>query len=82
MGRYLDCGNSLTGPRANEYDVALSIVTRVNPVSSDSTVIETTLDANARPRATSGSSVHCISKGELETRIAIMAQIVVLRERD
>lgn len=81
MSKYLDCGNSLTGPRADQYDVLLSIVTRLTPVSSDSTVIETTLDANARPRATSGSSVHCISKGELEMRVALLTQYVVLRER-
>ena len=81
MSNYLDCGNSLTGPKANEYDVTLFILTRLTPVSSDSTVIETTIDANARPRATSGGSVHCTSKGEVERRIAVLVQYVVLRER-
>ena len=78
ISTYLDCGMGLTGPNADNYDVTLSIMTRLDPVTGDSTRIETTVDGSAKPRATSGNAVHCRSKGELELRVAIHIQRMLL----
>jgi hypothetical protein len=78
MSTYLDCGNSLTGPKADTYDVTMMVLTKLDRMSADSTLVTTTIDANARPRATSGSAVHCASKGVLELRVAVYLQMVNL----
>jgi hypothetical protein len=80
ISTYLDCGMGLTGPNADNYDVTLSIMTRLDPVAGDSTRIETTVDGSAKARATSGNSVHCRSKGELELRVAAHIQTMLLGE--
>ena len=80
VSTYLDCGMGLTGPNADNYDVTLSIMTRLDPAVGDSTRIETTVDGSAKARATSGNSVHCRSKGELELRVAAHIQKMLLGE--
>ena len=80
VSTYLDCGMGLTGANADNYDVTLSIMTRLDPAAGDSTRIETTVDGSAKARATSGNSVHCRSKGELELRVAAHIQRMLLGE--
>ena len=80
VSTYLDCGMGLTGPNADNYDVTLSIMTRLDPATGDSTRIETTVDGSAKARATSGNSVHCRSRGELELRVAAHIQRMLLGE--
>ncbi len=67
---FIDCGTSFSGPLANNYDVTLTVFTTLRPLASDSTVVQTTVDANAKARAVSGNPVHCQSRGELELRVA------------
>ena len=74
LSNHFDCGRTLTGQRADEYAVTLSVVTRLTDAPGDSTAVVTTVDGSAKARATSGNALHCASKGTLEMRVA---QLVV-----
>lgn len=67
---FVDCGTSFSGPLANNYDVTLTVFTTLRALAADSTIVQTTVDANARARAVSGNPVHCQSRGEIELRVA------------
>lgn len=69
MNTFVDCGSDLAGPLANQYDVTLTVVTRLTAKTPESTEVVTMVDAYARPRAVSGNPLHCQSRGELEDRI-------------
>ncbi len=68
MSRYLDCGSNLSGPRANQQQVTLTVISWVVP-EGDGAELVTFLDAYAKPRAVSGNAVHCQSSGRLEELI-------------
>jgi len=70
MNTFVDCGSNLAGPMANQYDVTLSVMTRLTSKGPESTEILTMVDAYGRPRAVSGNPVHCQSRGVLELRVA------------
>ena len=70
MSAYLDCGAGFTAvPKADEYEVTISVLTRLTPDDYGGTVAATTVTATAKPRAESGNPVYCASKGTLETRV-------------
>jgi len=68
MSRWLDCGRGPVRANADEYQVTLTVLVQLLGASRG-TVVRTTVDAYARGRDISGSSVHCISWGRLERRI-------------
>jgi len=71
LSRYLDCGRGFTAaPRADEYDVTMSVLTRLTPTEGGGTLVETTVQATGKPRAVSGNPVYCPSNGTLEKRVA------------
>jgi hypothetical protein len=70
MSHYLDCGIGATVPIADEYEVTLGVLVRLNKGEDGQTVLTTSLDAFAKNRAVSGNAVHCQSYGTLERRIA------------
>lgn len=70
MNTFVDCGHDLAGPLANQYDITLTVATRLTSKGPESTQIVTMVDAFGRPRAVSGNTIHCQSRGELEERIA------------
>lgn len=70
MNTFVDCGANLAGPMANQYDITLSVVTRLTSKGPESTEILTMVDAYGRPRAVSGNPIHCQSRGVLEQRVA------------
>ena len=70
MNTFIDCGSNLAGPMANQYDITLSVVTRLTSKGLESTEILTMVDAYGRPRAVSGNPIHCQSRGVLEQRVA------------
>lgn len=72
LSSYLRCGSTMTGPAADRYEVTLSILTQLEPLGTDRTVLRSSLDATATPRDRSGSAVHCGSRGNLEASIAGM----------
>jgi len=70
LSRYIDCGMGITAvPKADDYDVTMSVLTRLTPATNGGTVVATTVGATGKPRGVSGNSVHCPSKGTLEARI-------------
>jgi hypothetical protein len=73
LSRYLACGERMSGmPNADEYDVRLTVTSRVVTVPEDTarSVLSTFVQANARPVSTGGAMVTCSSTGELERRLA------------
>lgn len=73
MSRWLDCGRGPVRANADVYEVTLSVVVQVLAAPDDATTVRTTVDAYARDRSLSGSSIHCISWGALERRVAELA---------
>ena len=70
MSSYLDCGTNLGGQLANQYDITLSVITRLSDGPTGTTIVVTTVDAYGEPRATSGNQVHCQTRDALEDRIS------------
>lgn len=68
MARYVDCGHGVSGPKANEYAVRVALFTTVR-AHERGTELVTDVDATARPRDVSGSTIHCTSQGRLEALI-------------
>ncbi len=70
MSKYFRCGTGMLGALADEYNITLSIVTRLTDAPGGGTRILTVVDAIGRPRATSGNPLRCESSGVLELRMA------------
>ncbi len=70
MNTFIDCGTNFSGPLANQYDITLSVMTKLTAKGDESTEVLTLVDAHGRPRAVSGNTVHCQSRGVLEKQIA------------
>ena len=70
ISAFFDCGHNMTGQRADQYDVTLSVITVLTAKEPDSTQVRTVVDASGRPREVSGNRIHCESRGVLEMRIA------------
>ena len=69
LSLYLDCGRGMAAPYADQYSVTLLVLTRLTEAEGG-TMVVTTVDASAKPRAVSGDEVPCASKGRLELRLA------------
>jgi len=70
MSAWVDCGNSMSGPRADNYRIELGLVAFVSPVGRESSimrmaVIGTALDVGEAARPT----VACYTTGALERRL-------------
>jgi len=77
MNAFIDCGSDFSGPLANQYDITLSLTTKLTPKGPDSTEVLTVLEAYGRPRAVSGNTVHCQSRGVLEMKVAqVVAEVL------
>lgn len=70
MNTFVDCGSDLSGPLANQYEVTLTISTKLTAKGPEETEVLTIVDAFGEPRAVSGNMVHCQSRGVLELRVA------------
>jgi hypothetical protein len=67
---YLDCGSGATAvPRADNYEVTLSVLTGLSQPATGGTMVLTTVDGTAKPRTRAGNPVHCASEGTLELRL-------------
>lgn len=66
----VDCGEDISGPKADSYEVTLSIESSV--VAGDAagtSTLGTVVSGSGRPVSVSGSDVNCSSKGEIERSI-------------
>jgi len=71
LSRFISCGTNVTGtPLADTYAVTLTVLSRVTPSGTTGSLLSTQVIASAQPMSTSGTTVTCESKGELEERIA------------
>ncbi len=70
MNSVVDCGSDFSGPLANQYDITLTVITKLTAKGPENTQVVTVMDAYGRPRAVSGNSIHCTSRGVLEMKIA------------
>jgi hypothetical protein len=68
LSRYLDCGSTQGAPSADSYEILLSVSTRVQPGTLDSTTVSVTVNAMGRPVFLSAEYVRCGSMGGLERR--------------
>ena len=76
LSAYFNCGVGMTGPLADDYNVTISVVSELSD-SPEGTRILTTVSGQGKPRATSGNSVHCSSRGVIEMRVGqIVAEVL------
>jgi hypothetical protein len=66
--RFISCGTTLTGPRADEDLVVLTAVSRVAAAGSGS-VVETRVVATSTDSRGTGARQACTSTGQLEIRL-------------
>jgi len=70
LSTYLNCGDSIMGPAADNYRVYLSLVSLVRPDGSGESDVETSFSAQARNmEGTTSDRVSCGSTGRLEDLI-------------
>jgi hypothetical protein len=70
MSTYLSCGESFTGPAANNYRIYISLNSQVHPDAQGGSQLETAFHAQAQNmEGTSADRIPCGSTGRLEERI-------------
>jgi hypothetical protein len=69
LSRFLSCGEGITGPRANNDRIMLSIVSEAKPHAGGGTVLETRVTAVAIDTGGRGGQAQCTTTGELEELI-------------
>jgi hypothetical protein len=80
LSRYIECGYGVTSSNnADVYRVTMSLVTRISATERGATLVQTYIDASARPRDVSGNPVRCSTKQVLEKRIAELVQTTLER---
>lgn len=63
----VDCGEDIAGPKADTYEVTLSIESSVIAGETAGTsTLATVVNGSGRPVSVSGADVNCSSKGEIE----------------
>jgi hypothetical protein len=70
LSGYLNCGESFTGPVANNYRIYISLMSAVRPDGKGGSELETAFSAQAQNmEGSSGDRISCGSTGRLEERI-------------
>jgi hypothetical protein len=71
LSAFISCGESMTGARANQDRVVMSVISRVKPNGTDKSRVETRIVAVATGAGggTSSDRQPCNTTGELELRI-------------
>jgi hypothetical protein len=70
MSTFLNCGESFTGPVANNYRIYISLISMVRPDGKGASELETAFTAQAQNmEGSSGDRISCGSTGKLEERI-------------
>ena len=68
MTEFVDCGNSMTGPKASTYRIYMSLLTDVIPDGKGGTKVQTTFVPMGQDMAgNSADRIVCASTGRLET---------------
>jgi hypothetical protein len=69
LSRFFSCGESMTGPRADQDRVVLSVVSRVKANGTDKSRVETRIVATATGSRGTADRMPCTTTGELESRL-------------
>ncbi|MEP6691608.1 MAG: hypothetical protein ABJD07_10650, partial [Gemmatimonadaceae bacterium] len=69
LSQLLSCGEGLTGPSADSYDVSISVLTRLE-ADGKATVLRTVVEGRASSGTNGGGAVRCATTGVLEQKIA------------
>ena len=70
ISSFLNCGESFTGPVANNYRIYMSLISMVRPDGKGGSELETAFSAQAQNmEGSSGDRISCGSTGRLEERI-------------
>jgi hypothetical protein len=79
LSTYIDCGAGLTAtPKADEYEITMTLTSRLSAAEDTATVMETVLEATGKPRASMADRVSCQSNGALEARVGeLMLSVLV-----
>jgi hypothetical protein len=79
LSKFIDCGQTQIGPNADTYDVFMTVTSRLIPNKEGGSSLTTTVDAASRPLTFNQDYQRCTSKGELEKRIAAVAQTFITK---
>lgn len=77
LSRFLSCGETMTGARANQDRVVLSVISYAKPVGMSGSRIETRVVAVATDVSGTGGRQPCTTTGELEARLHKMVRAAV-----
>lgn len=69
VSRFLSCGETITGPRADSDRVLMAVVSTVTALGASRSRVETRVIAVATDTGGTGGRVACRSTGELEQRL-------------
>lgn len=71
LSRYFDCGTTQIGANADSYEILLTLLARLKPTSANTTTIEVTVRAVARPVAFRQGYSDCQQKptGAIDERL-------------
>ena len=66
----VDCGEDLSGPKADSYEITMSVESSVGAGETPGTsTLLTVVNASGKPVSFSGAEVTCTTKGEIERRL-------------
>jgi hypothetical protein len=68
LSRYFDCGQTQIGPNADDYEVFLTMLTRVVPAGASNSKVEVTTTVLARPVARRQNPQACTSLNTLDAK--------------
>ena len=69
LSRYFDCGTTQIGANADSYEVTLFLITRLKPAQGNSTKVEVTMIAQARPVERRQNPITCDTRGTLDAKL-------------
>jgi hypothetical protein len=69
LSRYLSCGETITGSRADQDRIVLSVVSRAKPDGPGRTRVETRVVAMATDVSGTATRIPCTTTGQLEARL-------------
>jgi len=72
MSRWLECGSTMTGDIATNYEITLRFGSLLDTSVVGRTIIRTAVSASAVATGTGTTPVQCSSRGALEKRIAAL----------
>ena len=72
MSRWLECGSTMTGDIATNYEITLRFGTLIDSSVVGRTILRTSVTATAVAPGSGTTNVQCSTRGALETRIATL----------